>query len=291
MKVGDVVGIKNAKVSSFGGKSLNLSNNAQVYIHADHKRIKSLTQWYDDRCDEAGDSDIFQSLISQATPLTETMQRMNVDSEERLSKKEDYAKTCIELVNEIELTVNECQSSGQRIPMFRFSGMLKGVKKDGRFYYEACLNKDCRKKVEQEGEGQYRCMTCSQTFPDFKPQYMFSAAVQDFTGQMYVTFAGEMGDLVLGMSAQEFRKRFEGCEEEKLEEFLDSLPFKPLNLLLRATQDTYNGNNRVRYFAAKALPRNIADETKSLLHRMAIFEDMPAKAEANSGHMNDDDYY
>lgn len=43
IKAGDVVGIKNAKVSNFGGKSLNTSNNSQIYIQADHKRIKSLS--------------------------------------------------------------------------------------------------------------------------------------------------------------------------------------------------------------------------------------------------------
>lgn len=76
------------------------------------------------------------------------MQRMNVDSEERLAKREDYAKTCIELISEIELTVDEYSNSGQRTPMFRFSGHLKSLKKDARFYYESCPNKDCRKKVE-----------------------------------------------------------------------------------------------------------------------------------------------
>jgi len=34
IKAGSVVGIKNAKVSNFGGKSLNLSNNSQVYTDA-----------------------------------------------------------------------------------------------------------------------------------------------------------------------------------------------------------------------------------------------------------------
>ena len=129
-----------------------------------------------------------------------------------------------------------------------------------------------------------------QTFPDFKPSYMFSAAVQDFTGTLYVTFAGDMGDIALGISAQEFRKRFEGCEEDQLHDFLDSLTFKPLNLLLRVSNDTYQGNTRVRYFAQKALQRSMVNETKSLLHRMSIYEDMPAKAAADSGNMGDDGY-
>lgn len=92
-----------------------------------------------------------------------------------------------------------------------------------------------------------------------------------------------MGDIALGISAQEFRKRFEGCEEDQLHDFLDSLTFKPLTLLLRVSHDTYNGNSRVRYFAQKALQRVVANESKSLLHRMAIYEDMPAKAAADMG--------
>lgn len=37
--------------------------------------------------------------------------------------------------------------------MFRLSGYLKSLKKDGKFFYKGCPSGDCRKKVEEEGEG------------------------------------------------------------------------------------------------------------------------------------------
>ena len=64
-----------------------------------------------------------------------------------------------------------------------------------------CPNADCKKKVEEETTGQYRCDKCCQVFDTFKPTYIFSAPIFDTTGVLYVTFSGEMGDAVIGMSA------------------------------------------------------------------------------------------
>lgn len=101
-----------------------------------------------------------------------------------------------------------------------------------------------------------------------------------------------MGDLALGISAQEFRKRFENASEDELENFLDSLVFKPMSLLIRTQEDNYGGNTRTRYFAQKLLQRNVVNETKSLLHRMSIYQAMPSKHDANKNDEADfDEFY
>lgn len=115
-------------------------------------------------------------------------------------RKEESAKTCINLISEMEKTIQE-SSMGDRLPLFKFSGNIKSLKKDARFYYEACMNKDCNKKVTAEGDGSYRCEKCCQVFKSFKPVFIFNACVQDGSGQIYVTFSGDVAEQILGISA------------------------------------------------------------------------------------------
>ena len=63
---------------------------------------------------------------------------------------------------------------------------------------------------------------------------MFSAPIFDSSNSLYVTFAGDMGDQVFGMSAQKLREKQASMEEHEFEEFLDNLTFRKINILIRA---------------------------------------------------------
>jgi replication factor A1 len=52
-KVGDILAIRSARVSDYGGKSLNASDeHTQLYINLDHKRAEKLRKWYDENPEE-----------------------------------------------------------------------------------------------------------------------------------------------------------------------------------------------------------------------------------------------
>lgn len=129
------------------------------------------------------------------------------------------------------------------------------------------------KKVTEE-DGRYRCENCRKTFPDFKPTYMISAKISDFTDSIYVNFAREQGNFLMGKSASDFVKFKQSRSEDEVNEYFDSLMFKPLNLMIRGKLDQYQGNYKMRYFAIKAFDRNVKHENQSLLKRMEIYSQM-----------------
>ena len=74
---------------------------------------------------------------------------------------------------------------------------------DDKMMYNACP--DCRKKVLDEPAG-YRCENCNKTHSRMIPTYMLSAKISDLSGSMYIQFARELGDVIMGgKSAGEFR--------------------------------------------------------------------------------------
>lgn len=47
LKAGDVIAIKSARVSEFGGKSLNAaSDHAQVFVDLDNAECQKIKKWY-----------------------------------------------------------------------------------------------------------------------------------------------------------------------------------------------------------------------------------------------------
>jgi hypothetical protein len=46
LSIGDSLLIKGAKVSEFGGKSLNVSNDESMIVNSDHEQAHFIADWY-----------------------------------------------------------------------------------------------------------------------------------------------------------------------------------------------------------------------------------------------------
>jgi len=68
--------------------------------------------------------------------------------------------------------------------------------------YDACPV--CRKKVQDEPAG-YRCENCNKIHSTRVPTYMLTAKISDLSGSIYIQFPRELGDQIMGKSAEEFR--------------------------------------------------------------------------------------
>ncbi len=62
--------------------------------------------------------------------------------------------------------------------------------------------------------------------------------------------------------------------------------FRPLNITVKGRMETYLGEQRIRYFALKVIPsvgptglRHVQDESRSLLDRLKIYENMPDRGQ------------
>jgi len=89
------------------------------------------------------------------------------------------------------------------------------IKNDERIFYAACMSENCRRKVVEEAQG-WRCEHCNKSFLSYRPTYMITAKVSDFTDSIYVNFAREHGAALMGMNAEEFKEFKETETEEKV---------------------------------------------------------------------------
>ncbi len=78
------------------------------------------------------------------------------------------------------------------------NGYVSRIKNDERIFYAACMSENCRRKVTEVGQGQWRCEACNKLFASYRPTYMITAKVSDFTDSIYVNFAREHGAALMG---------------------------------------------------------------------------------------------
>lgn len=136
------------------------------------------------------------------------------------------------------------------------NGYVSRIKNDERIFYAACMSENCRRKVVEEAQG-YRCEHCNKSFVSYRPTYMITAKVSDFTDSIYVNFAREHGAALMGMTAEEFKDFKDSETEEKVQTYFDSLLFKTLNIMVKGKFEFFNGESRMRFFAVKVFPHNV----------------------------------
>jgi replication factor A1 len=168
LQVGQVLAVRSARVSDYGGKSLNSGDDhSQIYIDPDHNRTLELQKWHA-ACGDQG----LQSLTAAGGGEggSRDNHRMVKEMMDTLYKDDQIL-------------------SGQGQPAyFKLSGYIQRVMYDEQrqSYFIGCP--DCKRKVAGEREGFFRCDYCAKSFAeqDVRVTYTLAARFQDSTDSIFL---------------------------------------------------------------------------------------------------------
>jgi len=83
------------------------------------------------------------------------------------------------------------------------------------------MSENCRRKVVKEAQG-YSCEHCNKSFLSYRPTYMITAKVSDFTDSIYVNFAREHGAALMSKSSHSFITLLTDMTAEEFKEFKET---------------------------------------------------------------------
>jgi len=116
--------------------------------------------------------------------------------------------------------------------------------------YKACPNqvdgRDCNKKMQENGDGTYRCEKCSTNLTNYKWRLILSMNIGDYSEGIWSTCFQETAEKMLGMSSEEVGNLSEQNEERFNAVFAEA-SFKTYAFRMRAKADTYNDETRVKH--------------------------------------------
>lgn len=222
---GTVIAFKGCKVSDFGGRSLTLTQTGSIMASPDAPEAYQLKGWYDNQ----GAKESFQTLKSESG-----------NSNSYLNNR----KTILQAQDE-NLGLKE------EPEFFSTKATINFLKKD-TYSYPACVNKPdgrdntCNRKIIDQGDGTWRCEKCDINYNEPSYRYILSASIMDSTGQIWTTFFDQDASKLLGLSANELKK-LEAEGDPKFDEIMENSIMKEYGFRIKARQDSYNGNTRIRY--------------------------------------------
>lgn len=216
-QVESVVAFKGVKVSDFGGRSLSLLSSGQMSVDPDIPEAHKLKGWYDSQ----GRTEAYNS-------------HSNMSGAGAAGGRQDPLKTVAQIKDE-GLGMNETPD------YFSIKATISYIKSEN-FSYPACLKIDCNKKVNEVDDG-WRCEKCDITHDRPQHRYIMSLSANDHTGQLYLSCFDDIGQLVMGMTADDLMA-LQDSDNEKKERVFQEAICKTFTFKCRAKMDSFQDQQR-----------------------------------------------
>lgn len=214
-----VVAFKGVKVSDFGGRSLSLLSSGTMTVNPDMPESHKLRGWYDHQ-GQNSHFNTHQNVQGTVAPG---------------QSSRDETKT-IAAIKEEQLGMSE------KADFFNLKASIQYIKQEN-FCYAACLSDGCNKKVSELEPGQWRCERCNISHPRPKYRYILSVNVSDHTGQMWLSCFDDVGNIIMGTTADALTDQRE-ADERKFSDLFADANCRTWNFRCMAKMDTYNENQR-----------------------------------------------
>lgn len=240
-----VLAVKAARVNEFNGKSVGTISNSQLFIEPDFPEAQKLKAWFD----REGKNSPAVSLSREASMV-----------------RSDVRKT----ISQIK---DEKLGTSEKPDWITILATLTFIKGDN-FCYTACPlmigERQCNKKVTNNGDGKWRCERCDQLIDECDYRYILQIQIQDHTGLSWATAFQEGGEEIMGVSAKDlYYMKHEEQDDEKFTEVVRNVLFTNFLFKLKVKEEIFSDEQRVKSTVVKAEKVNFAAETRFLLDSIA----------------------
>ncbi|KAL2348815.1 hypothetical protein Fmac_002815 [Flemingia macrophylla] len=237
-----VLATKGVRVNDFNGKSVGTISTSQLFVEPDFPEAHTLKRWFENE----GKSVPTLSISRETSSFVKTDVRKTISQikDEKLgtSEKPDWISVCAN---------------------------VSFIKVDN-FCYPGCPimigDRQCNKKVINNGDGKWHCERCNQSIEACDYRYILSLQIQDHTGLTWVTAFQESGEEIMGIPAKDlYHLKYEEQDDERFAEIIHKVLFTKYVFKLKVKEETFSDEQRVKSTVVKADRVNFASESSFLV--------------------------
>lgn len=147
------------------------------------------------------------------------------------------------------------------------------VKDDRAPWYNACPSgEDCKKKVQDQGDGTWLCEKCNKSYSNYNPRWVLKCKVADHTDGIWVSAFDEHASVLLGTSAPDAEVLWKNKENDKpsWDRIFQQAMMTSWNARIRAKQEIYNDDTRTRYDLVKLEPVEVEKEMETMAEELRV---------------------
>ncbi|CAL9729345.1 replication factor A protein 1 [Monosporozyma unispora] len=243
---GSVVAIKGVRVSDFGGKSLTMGFSSTLVPNPEIPEAYDLKGWYDTK----GHDSKFTSLQQDIGTVN------SANAAKYIGQRITLAKAFADNLGRSE-----------KGDYFSVKAVVSFLKAD-KFAYPACSNENCNKKVIQQGDDTWRCEKCETNNAAPQWRYMLTISAIDETEQVWLSLFNDQAEQLLGIDASKLTELKEHDPEE-FSKITQKVQMAEYDFRIRAREDNYNDESRIRYTVANLHKLNFKAEADYLASELS----------------------
>lgn len=244
-----IVAIKEARISDYNGRTISTSVGGRLLINPDIPEAYAQRGWFDSK-----GIHMTPRSLSGANVIKSSNKGVNI--EER--------KTIGDLTSGGESGVLD-----ERGEYSHVQATVSYIKEDGNMFYTACPTEGCARKVTEEGGGLFRCDRCQVSHDRCDYRYILSFQISDSSGQLWVSSFNDVGEIVLGVKAEEMHYLNTSDRDAYMAKIRGTLQ-KQYNFRIRTKQEMYNGDSKIKYTVINASPVDPQEESERIINALDL---------------------
>ncbi|WVZ12151.1 hypothetical protein V8G54_016681 [Vigna mungo] len=234
-----VLATKAVRINDFNGKSVGTIMTSLLFIEPDFPEAYTLKRWFEKEGKNVPTLSI--SKDTSSFPKNDNRKTVSQIKDEKLgtSEKPDWISVC---------------------------ATISFMKYDN-FCYPGCPimigDRQCNKKVTNNGDGKWICDRCNQSVDACDYRYILSFQIMDHTGVTWVTAFQESGEEIIGLPAKDlYYLKYEEQNDERFAEIIRKVLFSEYVFKLKVKEETFSDEQRVKATVVKAEKVNFASKSR-----------------------------
>ena len=281
---GDLLVCQKVRVNDFGGKNLTSTTESKIFINPPisdfpdiSKEIQALKIFSEQNelnkgIIESNDKDKDKEKNNNNTNTSNNNNFYNKSKNEtnNFNYNNNYHnKNYNDKIVYIDSILDEMDKYvfsdfDHRFPFYKIRATVTHLGHTEKNFYAGCPNRECNRKVSFSN-GDWICQYCRQSFKTPKYYYSLNIRVKDCSSEYWVDIFGKPAELVMNMSADEYRNILINRDDEKLNQISESVEYKEFYFLLKVRLNKFNDTTKKKFTATKIEKINKKDETGRLV--------------------------
>ncbi|KAK6093510.1 Replication factor A protein 1 [Batrachochytrium dendrobatidis] len=235
-----VIGIKNARVGDFGGRTLSVAMSSTLTLNPTMQDAFRLRGWFDAKASSI-DFHTYSKSSSGVTSGNSTHSNLKT----------------IQQIQDANL------GNGEKPDYVSLRAFISFAKREN-LWYPACPNEACRNKKVVEIGSEWRCEKCDSNYPHPVYRYITSFSVSDYTGQTWLQAFNETVEKVLGKTANEMQKLVD-TDKDEFDRIIEQAIYQEYVFDVRAKAEMYQDAKKTRLTIVEAKEVDYAAASREML--------------------------
>ena len=286
---GDLLVCQKVRVNDFGGKNLTSTTESKIFINPPlsdfpdiSKEIQALKTFseqnelnkgiIDSNSNNKENTTVNSNNNNNNNSFNKNKNELNTfNSYQNNNKNNNYNnKNYNDKIVYIDSILDEMDKYinidfDHRFPFYKIRAIITHLGHTEKNFYAGCPNRECNRKVSFSN-GDWICQYCRQSYKTPKYYYSLNIRVKDCSSEYWIDIFGKPAELIMNMSADDYRNILINRDEEKLSQISEGVEYKEFYFLLKVRLNKFNDSTKKKFTANNIEKINKKEDTSRLVN-------------------------